>query len=529
MSTTTLTGTIALLGLILRRNRIWILIWVASIALLVFMTAVGVAGLFPTQASIDEAAAATQNNAAAIAFNGPAQGLDTLGGEVAFQVDAMGLVIVSLMSLFTVGRLTRGEEEAGRLELVRSLPVGVHAPTVAALITVAAMNVVVGALTFLALVAAGLPTTGSLVVGGSYAAVGIFFAGVALVAAQVTENTRTVYGSGVAVVGLAYLVRAVGDVGDGTLSWLSPIGLAQKARPYADERWWPLLPLLAAAVALIAVASRLAAKRDHGAGLVSPRPGPATAAPSLGHPFGLAIRLQRGTLLGWGAAVLVVGIAYGWIAPTIDSFVANNPTMAKFMASAGAGSLTDTYFATAFRIMALIASGFAIQSALRLRGEESALRAEPLLAAPVSRWRWAASHLVIALAGSLALLAVAGLATGLSYAIAGGPWSSVPRLLAAALVYAPAMWLLTALAVIIFGLAPRWVDAIWAILAGCFIVALLGVVLGLPDWVQQLSPFDHIPALPAARLDVLPLALLTLLAAVIVLGGLVGLRRRDIG
>jgi ABC-2 type transport system permease protein len=529
MNTTTLTGTVALLGLILRRNRIWILIWVASIALLVFLTAVGVAGLFPTQASIDEAAAASQHNAAAIAFNGPAQGLDTLGGEVAFQVGAMGLVIVSLMSLFTVGRLTRGEEEAGRLELVRSLPVGVNAPTVAALITVSAMNVVVAALTSLALVAAGLPTTGSLVVGVSYAAVGMFFAGVALVAAQVTENTRTVYGSGVAVVGLAFLVRAVGDVGDGTLSWLSPIGLAQKARPYADERWWPLLPLVAAAVALIALASRLAAKRDHGAGLVSPRPGPATAAPSLRHPFGLAIRLQRGTLLGWGAAILVVGVAYGWIAPTIDSFVANNPTMAKFMASAGTGSLTDTYFATAFRIMALIASGFAIQSALRLRGEESALRAEPLLAAPVSRWRWAASHLVIALAGSLALLAVAGLATGLSYAIAGGPWSSVPRLLAAALVYAPAIWLLTALAVVIFGLAPRRVDATWAILAGCFIVALLGVVLGLPDWVQQLSPFDHIPALPAASPDNLSLALLTLLAAVLVLGGLVGLRRRDIG
>ncbi len=179
--------------------------------------------------------------------------------------------------------------------------------------------------------------------------------------------------------------------------------------------------------------------------------------------------------------------------------------------------------------MALIASGFAIQSALRLRGEESALLAEPLLAAPVSRWRWAASHLVIALAGSLALLAVAGLATGLSYAIVGGPWDSVPRLLAAALVYAPAMWLLTSLAVIVFGVAPRWVDATWAILAACFVVALLGVVIGLPDWVQRLSPFDHIPALPAASLEALPLALLTVLASVFVLGGLVGLRRRDIG
>src|SRR6266852_7780692 len=111
------------------------------------------------------------------------------------------------------------------------------------------------------------------------------------------------------------------------------------------------------------------------------------------------------------------------------------------LASAGVGSLTDTYFATSFRIMALIASGFAIQSALRLRSEESALRAESVLATPVSRWRWAASHLTVAFVGSVILLAIAGLATGLTYGAAGGDLKSVPRLVGAALVYAPPMWL----------------------------------------------------------------------------------------
>ena len=38
MSTESLTGTSALLGLILRRNRVWILIWLVSIGLLVFLT-----------------------------------------------------------------------------------------------------------------------------------------------------------------------------------------------------------------------------------------------------------------------------------------------------------------------------------------------------------------------------------------------------------------------------------------------------------------------------------------------------------
>lgn len=524
-----LTGTAALIRLILRRDRVRISIWVGSIALLVFLSVVGVKSVLPTQASIDQAAAATQHNAGAIAFNGPAQGLDTLGGQIAFQVGAFGMVVVALMSVFMTGRLTRGDEEAGRLELVRSLPVGIHAPALAALIVVVSMNAAVGVLSSASLLVEGLPAAGSLLLGASFAAVGVFFTGVAILAAQVTENTRAVYGSSGALLGLSYLLRIVGDIGDGFVSWFSPIGLAQKTRPFAGERWWPLVLLLASALVLIAVASRLAAWRDHGAGLIAPRPGPSGAAPSLGHPLGFAVRLQRGALLGWGAGVLVTGIAYGWIAPTVDSFVANNKAMAEMLASAGIGSLTDTYFATSFRIMALIASGFAIQSALRLRGEESALRAESVLATAVSRWRWATSHLTIALAGSVCLLAIAGLATGVSYAMAGGPWNGVPRLLGAAMVYAPAMWLMIGVAIIIFGFAPRWVDVAWGVLAACFVMGLLGAVLRLPDWVLKLSPFERTPALPAANLSVLPLGVLTALAAVLILGGLAGLRRRDVG
>ena len=94
----------------------------------------------------------------------------------------------------------------------------------------------------------------------------------------------------------------------------------------------------------------------------------------------------------------------------------------------------------------------------------------------------------------------------------------------------PFTWLgLIGLAVIVFGFAPRWADAAWGILAGCFVVALLGVVLRLPDRVQQLSPFERTPALPAADVALVPLAVLTVLAAVLMLGGLGALRRRDIG
>ena len=526
---TAITGTAALIRFILRRDRIRIFIWIVAIVVLAALTAVGIKGLFPTQAALDQTAAATQHNAAAIAFNGPAQGLDTVGGQVAFQFGAGGMVLVALMSFFMVGRLTRGEEEAGRLELVRSLPVGIHANTLASALTVAAMNVAVGALTTTVLIAQGLPVAGSVVFGVSFIVVGIFFSSVALVVAQVSENTRVVYGVSGALLGAAYLLRAIGDIGDGTASWFSPIGLAQKARPFAGERWWPFLLLVGVIVLLVAAAAALAVRRDLGAGLMAARPGRPAAAPSLGHPLGLAVRLQRGSLLGWGAGILVIGIAYGWIGPTVDTFIGQNKALAEVLAGAGGGSLTDSYFAASFRLMALIATGFALQSALRLRSEETSMRAEPVLATPVSRWRFAASYLTLAFAGSVLLLAVAGLATGLTYGVAGGGMQSVPRLVGAAFVYAPPMWIMVGLAIALDGLVPRWVGASWAILAACVVVGFLGAVLHLPSWLQDLSPFERMPQLPGASLTLLPLFVISAVAAGLTLVGLGGLRRRDIG
>ena len=107
---TSLTGTHALIRFILRRDRIRILVWIVAIVVLVALTTVGIEGLFPTQAALDQTAAATEHNAAAIAFNGAAQGLNTVGGQVAFQFGAGGMVLVALMSIFMIGRLTRGDE-----------------------------------------------------------------------------------------------------------------------------------------------------------------------------------------------------------------------------------------------------------------------------------------------------------------------------------------------------------------------------------------------------------------------------------
>jgi ABC-2 type transport system permease protein len=522
-----LTGTGTLIRFGLRRSRVRMLVWIIGIGALVLFSAVSVKELYPTPESLAEVAALSQDNVAAIVFNGPAQALDTLGGQVAFQIGSFGLIAVALMCVFMIGFLTRVEEENGRTELLLSTSLGHHAPLTAALVLVCAMNLVVATIVTVGLAAMDLPLTGSVAFGLSFLVLGLVFTGLTAVVAQVTENTRVVYGSCGALVGISFVLRAIGDIGDGRLSWLSPIGWSQKLRPYAGEQWWALVVPVVAIAVLLTAAWALTDHRDVGAGLIQPRPGRPTASPRLGSPLGLAARLQRGSVIGWTCGLVLLGITYGSVADQIDKFVGDNEQLADYFSAAGATSLTDSYFATSLLMLALIGGGFAVQSTLRLTAEESALRAEPLLAAPVSRVRWAGSHLTIALIGSVLVLGLTGLGMAVTYGIIIGDFGSLPELVGAELSYLPAVWVLVGIALLLYGIAPKATLVTWAAYALMLLSGLLGDLLDLPGWVVQMSPFAHVPDLPAGDFELLPLVILTVVAAALTAAGLAGFRRRD--
>ncbi|MEU6379853.1 hypothetical protein [Streptomyces sp. NPDC046909] len=133
----------------------------------------------------------------------------------------------------------------------------------------------------------------------------------------------------------------------------------------------------------------------------------------------------------------VAGVAYGWVADDVQDLVGDNDTMRDIIASLGGASLTDAYLTRSLLTAALIGGGYVVQAALRPRGEVPALRAEPVLATSVSRLCWTASHRTVALVGSVLVLTAAGLGTGLTYALASHDPGQIPRLLGAALLYAP--------------------------------------------------------------------------------------------
>jgi polyether ionophore transport system permease protein len=526
-TTTELTATAKLVRAIVRRDRIRIAVWTLSITGLVVVTAASVKGLFPTQEDLDRAAAA-ETSAAAIVLNGPPYGLNTVGGQVAYQIGVWGMVAVALMTLFMYTRNTRAEEESGRLELVRAAVVGRHAPSTAALIVVGWINLLVGSAVALANIAYGLPVVGSLVFGAGFTVLGLIFCGVTAITTQVSDNTRVANGLAGIVLGLAFALRAIGDVNDGTLSWLSPIGLVQKSRPYAGDVWWPLAIGLVLAGVLTVVGGILASHRDVGAGLTQPRPGPAAAGRRLATSFGLALRLQRGSLISWAIGLFATGVAYGSIIDQLDSLLADNDTAKELIAQAGGVSIADSYLSTTLQVVALIATGYALQSALRLRTEENAGRVEPLLATPTSRDRWVTSHTAMSFVGAALVLVAGGLGTGLTVALITGDWGELPRLVGASLVYVPAVWLLAGLAVALFGLAPRAALAAWAGMAFCFVIGMFGELLDLPRWLTDLSPFQRTPRVPADGLTLLPVVAIAVVAAALTAAGMAGFRHRDV-
>jgi ABC-2 type transport system permease protein len=522
-----MSGTGTLLRFFLRRERLRMPVYVLLFAAMVGATAVQSEELYPTAADRAAYVQTVTGNPGLIAMVGPPHDVTTVGGDVAWQLGGFGAAFVALMSMFLLGRHTRGEEQSGRSELVGAAPVGRHAPLAAALIVVSGAQVLLGAAVALTLIGVGQPAAGSVAFGASLAGVGLVFAGVAAVAMQVSQATATAYGIVGAAIGGAYLLRAAGDVGDGTLSWLSPIGWGQAMRPFAGERSWPLGLTLAAAVALIALAVVLRARRDDGAGFVTPRPGPAEAGSGLVRPLGLAFRLQRGALLGWSAGLFVSGVSIGLTGRDAESLVGDSDELTRFLDQAG-GDIVDQYFAVSMLSMALIGAGFGIQAALRLRGEEASGRLEPLLATALSRRAWAAAYVAVALAGSVVVLAANGLGAGIADAINSADAGQVPRLLAAGLVAVPAVWVMVGVAVALFGLVPRAAAAAWGALGACFALSLLGPLLGLPGWVLDVSPFAHVPELPAADFRAVPLLALSAVAAALVGLGVGAFRRRDV-
>ncbi|WP_328880281.1 ABC transporter permease [Streptomyces sp. NBC_00299] len=515
-----LAGTGTLLRFALRRDRVMIPVWVAVNALMILSMPNTLENLYATPADRADLVQDTATNASFRALIGPVFG-DSIGALTAWRVGVYAGALAAVLSMLLVVRHTRDEEESGRQELVASGMVGRRASLTAALLTAAVANAVLAVLVTAGL--AGQGASGALAFGLGLAGVGMVFATLAAIVAQFTESARLARGLTAGLVGAAFVLRAAGDSasddGSSALTWVSPLGWLENLRPFAHERWWVLLLFAGATVVQGVVAYQLAGRRDVGMSFLPARPGPADG--RLGTAGALAWRLQRGSVLGWSIGFFLAGV-YGGLTDGVADLVGDNDNAREiFQRMGGQSGITDAFLASMVGMLGLIAALYVVASVLRLHGEETSMRAEPILANAVGRLRWAAGHLVIAFAGSALIMLLAGLGFAVGYGKQLGP------ILGACLVQLPAVWIVGGLAVLLYGLLPRAAMAAWGVAGAILLIGWVGPALDVPQTVLDLSPFGHLPKLPGGGMEWGPVRALTGLAVVLVAGGLAGLRRRD--
>jgi ABC-2 type transport system permease protein len=528
------TGLGALVRLALRRNRWFYLAWVLGLSVVVPATAAAyetVVGDLAGGGVLDVMAA----NPTMRGMLGPPTDLTTPGGFTVWRVGTFAATVAGVMAVLGVVRVTRADEEEGRTELVRSGVVGRHAPLTAGVVVGLLACAVLGLLVAVGITAVGEPVVGSVAFGLGVGLVASVFVGVGAVAAQVTSSSRGARGLGLAVLGAAYLLRAVADAAADDsavrgLAWASPVQWMALARPYADERWAVLLLPAALAVLLVGAAFALESRRDHGAGLWAVRSGRVRARESLLSTGGLAWRLQRGAVVGWLVGLSVFALGMGSLSGTFDRMLEDLPQLEMVFRRLGQGAdqLVDAFFVAMLAIVAVLVAVLAVQLWQRLATEESRGHAELLLSTATSRTRLALSHLALAVLASTALFALFGALLALPEALSRGEAAVLVDSVGAALALAPGGLLVLGVAVLLHGWVPRLAWLVWVVVAWSLFLVWVGSVLGLPDWLVSLTPWHVLPALPVDPMEWAPVLLTTGAALALMVLGVWGYRRRDL-
>ncbi|MDI6105215.1 hypothetical protein QLQ12_42185 [Actinoplanes sp. NEAU-A12] len=476
-------------------------------------------------------AALAGNPAIRTLFGTPA-GLDTAGGFTVWRVGTVTAVLLAAWSILATTRITRGEEDAGRWDVLLSGRIALRHTVVRHLAVVMLVPAATGCGITGVLLGAGTPLTGALVHGIGTGLLGLFFAAVAAFTAQVFATRAPATGSAVAVLGVSLLARMIGDgiTELGWLRWLSPFGLLALSGPYVQDRAVPLLVLLAA-VAVVAVAVPAAAgRREVRGGLIAAASGRRARLRLLGSVELFAIRRTLRPLTGWvlgvGAYFLLIGVT----TVSVTEFLADNPVLANEAARAGFAGLGSVagFVATLFAILAMPAGGFAAVRMAAFVSAETDRRMSLLAAAPVSRTRLLGVDLAATAAAAAVLVTVAGLATWAGVAAIGGDLPLVAALHGVWNIL-PIVLLSVGAAAFATGWAPGWVGVAGGLPAtGGFLLLVIADSVAAPQWLRELSPFAHLAPVPLTGPDWAATAVMLGLAALLAGGGVAGYRRRDL-
>lgn len=535
-----LSGTLRLARLALRRDRIKLSIWLVAVVGLVAIMVPSLQGTYGQPDQREAYANAMSSSMVGRMFGGVLDG-DSLGAILMVETYLFIAVIIAFMNTLLVIRHTRQNEEAGSTELLQSARVGRSAPLTAALLVAFGTNLIIVVCTGVILSSfKDLAPSGNWLLAILFGCVGVAFAAIGAITSQLSESARGANMLASLVIGVMFLLRAIGDgfaqttngvTSSAWPSWLSVLGWGQLAYPYTRQHWWIIGLYGAFTVGAFGAAYYMLAHRDIGSGILPARKGRARAKRSLLSTTGLAWRLQRGVFVTWVIVVVALGVLYGSMSQQFKDLMSSSEVLQQYVSALGGeSSIVEAFLAAMIAVTAIVAVAYVVQILQRLRTEETSYHLEALLGTGVSRVRWLCNYIVIALLGSAVLMLLLGLSTGIAAAIAThSSFASSWPYIWASLVYVPAIGVFAGVAILCFGFIPRAVVALsWLVMTLALLISQMGALLKMPHWLMQLSPFSHVPAVPSRPMNWAPFLILSAMSVGLLLLGAAGFRRRDI-
>ncbi|MCL2284861.1 MAG: hypothetical protein FWC32_00685 [Firmicutes bacterium] len=561
-------NTLKLTKFMLKRERTSSTAWVLTMVILNFLILLlmGLA-LMPDGESVAEFMAMLENPAL-LAMVGPLYSMDvtTMGALYTLMMFVFMGITVGIMNIFLIVRHTRADEEAGRYEVLRSLPCGrlanVNAAMLAAVVVNAVMAVLFALTMWLGMNIIGDPMgfNAAVLWGVTLGVLGLTFAAVAALFSQLSSNSRGASSYSFAAMGLFYFLRAGADMdpeGMGFLAFLSPLGLMSRTWVYINNVWWPVFVIFGIAAAFTALAYWLCSIRDIDQGLIPARAGKPYGGRLLKSAFGLNFRLLRTSIIVWVLVLFITGLSYSTVLQDIDTFVAGNDMYRQMLlAPTGlldqididymtteqiAAQMNAVLNAAGFNIvqmfanmigfvMAMIATVPVIMFILKAKGEEKAIRSELLFATPTSKIRYLLGFVVIAFLSAvlIQIAQVIGLFSLAQSSLENPGDLPLSFLLQSALVYVPAMLVMGGITALLVGLFPRRVGLIWAYYAFSFFAMMYARMLPEIEWLANLTPFGWVPQLPMDSINWPVMIIMKLVGLGLAAAGIYFYRRRDI-
>ncbi len=533
--------------MILKRNLRNGAIWGVGFAIYVASNGLTYKSLYKTKASRTALAVTFGNNRTMNALFGPSPGMDTVAGFTYFKASMTILVIAGIWGLLSSTKYLRGEEDAGRWDLM----LAGHSTPLRQTVKVIG-SVLAGIIPIVLFMTIGtvVGTDASLLLAFWFAlTAGLMMAMFVSIGALVSQlgSTRrqaTLIASAILVV--AYLLRTVAESGIGLswLDWLSPFGWMDYVNPMVSPNPVWFTPAIGLTLLGIAAVIAIAGNRDAGAGLLRSHDRHNQRRVFISDPRTLALRLSVISFLSWALGVVVYSLIVGSIAKSaskslpidsiskiLDKTSGSSSVTAPSPGNAAASSSHEVLMS--FYALGLVASSIFIAVAAAgfltsIRQEESEGRLHQALSGRISRTGWLASRALSALAmiAMLGFLAAVSLWAG---ANATGVRLGFGPMVSAGLVDVAPAAIAIGFGLMLFGFVPRIAStATYSLVAVWILIEALEGIGGWGHWMADLSAFHQLAAAPYQPINVVPAIAMFGIALVAGVAGVASFSKRDL-